>query len=466
LSGFGQNSSALRPDLDAPRLYQMARAAITAHQLEQAIDMLERVVCLQPDHFDARISLLHAHAAAGNSEDALRMVAELRARKPNDLMADFEEARLLSDMGQAERARELLEKVTREHPAYAPAWHSLARAARVAADDPLIGKIRERLASAAEHSINMMFLCMGLAKAYDDVGEYDLAFNFQERAKRQMPVTYNHEAEALRFAGLRDVFTRQFFARRQGYGVEDDRPVFIVGMPRSATSLTEQILASHPDVVGAGELDYMAMCQGEICSLTSDNAPLPRAVLKMSAEASTIFARRYLRRLARHDQAHRRVVDKMPHNFLNIGLISLLLPRATIINCQREPIDVCLSIFMQLFSKEHGYAHSLEGLGRYYQLYARLMDHWREHAPVSILDSVYADLIADQRGQSERLAAHVGLAWNESMMAFHQTERRVATPSRAQVRQPLHARSKERWRNYAHRLQPLIEALGPYAPTA
>lgn len=457
-------AAGLRPDLDVNRLYVMGRQAISAHQPDGAIEALERVISLQPDHVDALISLVHAHVAAGNQDDALALIAILRARKPDTPMADFEEARLLSDMGRIEEARALLERVTRIYPDYAPAWHALAKQQRVKPDDPLIEGLQARIAKTEEPSANMMFLCMGLAKAYDDIGEYDLAFDCQQRAKRQIPVAYDREEEELRFRGLREVFTKAFFAKKAGYGAEGRRPIFVIGMPRSGTSLTEQILASHPDVYGAGELDFMAMAAGEVSSLTPDNAPLHRAALKLGKEAAGIAGRRYLRRLAYLDREHARVVDKMPHNFLRVGLIGLILPNASIVHCRREPIDTCLSIYMQYFSQDHLYAHSLEALGHYYQLYVALMEHWREHSPIAIHDLTHAQLIADQRGETESLAASQGLSWDEGMMEFYKTERRVATPSRMQVRSPLNAGAMDRWRKYAHRLGPLIEALGPCAP--
>jgi hypothetical protein len=208
----------------------------------------------------------------------------------------------------------------------------------------------------------------------------------------------------------------------------------------------------------------MAKICGQIRSLTPDNAPVHRAALKLNREGSIILGLRYLRRIAERDRVRARAVDKTPHNFIRLGVIGLILPNASVVHCRRDPVDTCLSIFMQNFAQHHTYAHDLAALGHYYQLYARLMEHWREHSRIPAFDLNYDDLLADQRGETERLAAHAGLAFDERMIAFHKTERRVATPSRAQVRDPLNKRSQERWRKYASHLGPLLEALGPLAP--
>ena len=452
-------------EMDVGRMIQMARAAVNARQLHTAIEIWERAVCLAPANPEALLGLAHAHIAVGNTEDVLRIVAMMRARMPGSLVPDYEESRVLADLGRFDEARVLLDKITTENPRHAPAWFFIAKQKRVQPGDPMFGKIEAAIAQAAEPSNDMMLLCSALAKAYDDIGEYDRAFDYQLRAKRQITARYSLDEDQKRFQGARDVFTRAFFEKRREYGDDSRKPIFVVGMPRSGTTLTEQILASHPDVYGAGELDYMGLAAGEITSMTPDNAPVHRAALKLGPEASVIVARRYLRRVEALDRVHPRFVDKMPHNFVRIGLISLLLPNASIVHCRREPIDTCLSMFMQSFAIEHGYANSLDLLGQYYRMYVGLMEHWAEHAPIDILDFSYADLLADQRGQTERLARHVGLSWDERMIAFHETDRRVATPSRAQVRSPLHSGSKARWRNYAHRLGPLIDALGPLAPS-
>ncbi|MGH6874602.1 MAG: sulfotransferase family protein, partial [Aestuariivirgaceae bacterium] len=244
--------------------------------------------------------------------------------------------------------------------------------------------------------------------------------------------------------------------------------VFIVGMPRSGTSLVEQIIASHPKAFGAGELDdigFIAATLG-MKGVRTDVPVDPERILSLSRPEIVKAASRYLRRLSRRSPEAVRITDKMPHNFERLGLIALMLPRARVIHCRRDPLDTCLSIFMQDFQEAHGYAANLRSLGLYYGEYAGLMAHWRKVLPTPLLEVDYERLIENAPAEIRKIIDFVGLKWDDACLNFHRTRRAVATSSHWQVRQPIYATSVMRWQNYRQFLAPLIEALGTHIPNA
>jgi len=297
-------------------------------------------------------------------------------------------------------------------------------------------------------------LCYALGKYNDDTRQYDAAFASYERAnrlKRQLAGAFD-----------RDEFSRSVDAiiaahpaeamRGQAGGSGSRRPLFIVGMPRSGTSLTEQILASHPEVFGAGELRFWGLqVQKHLSSMPSwmHDVPLLQDI-----------ATQYEAELQRHSAAASRVVDKMPGNFLNLGLIHAAFPQARILHTRRNPIDTCLSIYFQGFNNQHTYANDLDDLAFYYREYHRLMAHWRAVLPPEVLlDVPYEELVEDQEGWSRRIIDFIGLEWDERCLDFHETERKVGTASNWQVRQKIYKTSKERWRNYEKFVGPLLPLL-------
>jgi hypothetical protein len=229
------------------------------------------------------------------------------------------------------------------------------------------------------------------------------------------------------------------------FGAESDPsvvPIFVVGMPRSGTSLIEQILASHAQIQGAGELQDLAACE---------------------SEGMDGLAQGYLSRLPALAGGKIRIVDKQPDNFLRIGLIRTILPNARIIHCVRNPIDTCVSCYSKLFSAGQHFSYDLAELGRYYRRYSDLMAHWRSVLPAdAMLDVAYEDVVDDLEGQARRLIDYCGLEWDDRCLSFHKTRRIVKTASAVQVRKPLFRTSLERWRRYEAHLGPLLHALGEY----
>ena len=257
-----------------------------------------------------------------------------------------------------------------------------------------------------------------------------------------------------------DLFTVPFFLERTEYGNSSERPVFIVGMPRSGTTLTEQILASHSKVKGAGELVDMQRIERRITETGRETDAYFNTLAGLSAEQSRGYADAYMDTLKRHSRAALRVVDKMPHNFELLGLIALLFPNARIVHCRRNPIDTCISCFTQNFTEAHGYNSSFSNLRLYYREYTKLMAHWAKVLPLQMFDLQYEQMVADQEATTRRLIEFLGLDWEDACINFHLTERAVSTPSRWQVRQPIYKSSVQRWRRFEPHLGPLKRSLG------
>jgi len=241
--------------------------------------------------------------------------------------------------------------------------------------------------------------------------------------------------------------------------------VFVVGMPRSGTTLTEQICSSHPDVHGAGELTKLGrIAAANGLKLGSADA-FGQPIRSLTMQQSHALAKDYLANLALYTSTAPRIVDKMPHNFELIGLIAILFPNARIIHCRRDATDNCVSCFISSLQQGHSYSYDLKSLGLYYREYDRLMRHWQAVLPGRIFENRYEDLISDQEGQSRRLIGHLGLTWDDACLRFFEKEGSVRTLSRWQVRQPIYTSSVQRWKNYGDKIQPLIDALGDLAAT-
>jgi len=238
-------------------------------------------------------------------------------------------------------------------------------------------------------------------------------------------------------------------------------PIFIVGMPRSGTTLVEQILSSHPRVFGAGELGYMTSAEQLLQNRLGNSVSYPECVRLADSANIERLALDYVNKIRQdHSPDAEFVTDKMPDNFLRIGLIRILFPRAAIIHCRRNAMDTCNSIYFQIFVSEHPYAYDLQALGYYYLEYERIMAHWRTEPAINMLEIQYEDLVTEQETHSKRLLQHVGLPWDERCLAFHEHERAILTASNQQVRQPMYQGSIERWKRYSSGLQPLRAVLG------
>jgi hypothetical protein len=305
-------------------------------------------------------------------------------------------------------------------------------------------------------------LLFALGKALADLGQHERSFGYlvEGNALKRQQIGYDEAKVLGEFARIAAVFGPELMEKRRGLGHPSAVPVFILGMPRSGTTLVEQILASHPKVFGAGELlDFERAVTG-LSGADGDRTPFPELVPLLSGDQLRQLGTRYLAALTPAAPAAARITDKMPLNFLFAGLIHLALPYAHIIHTSRDPVDTCFSCFSTLFTGNHRVAYELGELGRYYRAYERLMEHWRSVLPNDVMLEVrYEDVVVDLDRQARRIVAHCGLEWEDACLSYYETRRPVRTASVAQVRQPIYSSSVGRWQPYRHLLRPLLEAL-------
>ena len=437
---------------------------------DEAIHAYRKALALEPDEADACNNLANALKDAGRFEEALALYDRaISAHRPRRDLALANKALLLMETGATAGARNAVREALAVNPDSVPAWHIQALLKTFTADDPdlnALARLLERadeLRMSAEERIR---LHMALGKAQLDAGDPDRAFACFREGNRLKRATVHYDAVLTgeRMAALRNTFTAELLQRFSGSGAghPSQAPVFVLGMPRSGTSLVEQILASHPDVQGAGELRTLRQLVPGISALDGDPCPplYPALLARYSPMDLTRLGDEYVGRVCDPYPNKQRVVDKMPLNFLYAGLIHLILPNARIIHCRRDPADTCLSCYMRAFTGDVGFAYDLRELGHYYGQYAALMDHWRALLPADrYLEVRYEEVVADLEFAARRMVEFCGLPWNAACLAFHQTDRPVRTASATEVRQPIYRTSVGRWRPYAGHLAELLAAL-------
>lgn len=410
---------------------------------------------IKPDDTEARTGIVNVLRYQGKLEEALKIIRDVQLIHPNDVGIAAKEADILERQGNHKAAHQLARRLADEDGANPMVADVLMRVCKHFDDCEDAGKYAEHLLKdPTVKSVGQETLHFGLGKLYDRLGSYDDAFLHYQAANEVLDIPFEPGKFSARVARLMQAFGAANLTPLPRSSLASTQPIFIVGMPRSGTSLTEQILASHPDVAGAGELNEI---NDIVASL---KVGYPENIANLSTEDLDKLARRYLDFTDAFRSNETFVTDKMPHNFLNLGFISLLFPNCRIIHCTRDPRDNCLSIYFQSFGWLHAYGRRLEWLGSYYRDYLKLMKHWESVLATPILTLRYEDLVEDQEGNTRKLLEFCGLEWNDACLQFHKSERIVATASYDQVRQKIYKKSRARWKNYEAHIQPLIETLG------
>jgi tetratricopeptide (TPR) repeat protein len=419
---------------------------------------------------DAKPGQIESLCLIGNCYNQMSRAAEGLpfVEKAMRLQADHPLVRVtLADikinLGKMDEAEAILKQSIERRVAVARCYQSLAALRSFTADAPELKAIEGELQRPDWPEPSRAMLHGAVAKMLNDAKHYDAAIFHFDQAKSQAARRYNIEAFEKHVDFLINLFDPVFLAARKDFGDASAKPVFILGMPRSGTTLTEQIISSHPNVAGAGELGEVSALARQLGDRPRNEARYREKLLTLTAGESKTLAQEYLRYIEKFSRDALRVTDKMPHNFEHIGLIALLFPKATIIHCRRDAIDNCMSCYMNAFSDAHGYNADFAKLGRYYRAYDRLMQHWHKVLPGRILDSRYETLVEEQEMQSRKLVAHMGLPWDDACLDYTANDRTVNTISRWQVRQPIYKTSVKRWKVYEKHIGPLIEALGPLA---
>lgn len=467
LAGYNK---ALRLNPNYPEAFLgLARVYKEKDKLDDALLNAKRGLEINPDKPESYSLLGDIYLKQARYEECEAAYRQALSLDPDLLSAHLGLGQLQMEQGELALAQETFQRSI-EIGADEIAPHVfMAQIRKIQTDDPIFSRLERE----AEHIDSMpptkaMALHFALGKVYDDQHDYDRAFpHFLAgcRIKRGR-VQYDAAIHARTCQNISNFFTRENIARLRGAGHPSTLPIFVLGMPRSGTTLTETILASHPDVFGAGELrDLLAIANQPIPGVQSEGFPL--SMQGLTRDDLTQMGARYVARLRKHDANARHITDKMPANFMALGLIHLMLPNAKIVHVKRNPADICLSAFTKHFNNSQYHSYDLREMGLFYVDYARLMEHWRQVLPANAFFEVrYEDLVAEPESQSRRLVDYCGLQWHDACLTPHKTERHVKTASVTQVRQPVYTSSVERWRRYERHLQPLLDALGPYAPTA
>ncbi len=425
-------------------------------QLQKALKCFEKALSLRPEYIDARIELALVLRQLGRTEEALAQLEQAIDLEPDHIEAHISLADTLRDLGQAELAVERLEQFLRVRPLSGSLYYHISM---IKPKQALIPAVEKLVSRADLTKGNAIYCHFALGNFYKDKS-VDRAFSHFLKANTLHRETFTYDAKenSQTVERLIEVYSRRFFQRKRNLGSASQLPVFILGLPRSGTTLVEQILSSHMEVHGAGELGAIPAVHVSIALQLKNADPPPECMTLIDREMAEEYSARYLQELALHGPNAVRITDKLPGNFLRIGLIKTLLPEARIIHCQRDPMDTCISLFFHYFV---GLKCSFEltELGQYYLDYQRLMSHWESLFPGQIFTVQYEKLVTDQETISRRLIDYLGLEWDEKCLDFHNNERVVMTSSNIQVRQPMYKDSINRWKPYEKHLQPLIEVL-------
>lgn len=436
----------------------------TYHQLgvlNSAIEHYRRVIAINPRSVEVYNNLGVALRDTNKIDGAIDSF-----RKALDLNPEFLDALnnlgvTLRDAGRVEEAADCFRRAVKYGPQFAEAHRYLAGTKKFESVDNDVEAMVSAYNSTITNKSQRMHLSYALGKVYEDIGEYDKAFKFISEGSNIKRSSIDFEFSQIKdqFEKLRSAFSKQYISSWSIHGCPSDSPIFIVGMPRSGTTLVEQILASHSYVFGGGELSYLPqLVRKFLGQLSMDSDPIE--TLSLSAEEVRQAGDLYTNTTQSISGNSKRVTDKLPLNFRYIGFIATILPNAKIIHCDRDPKDTCLSIFKTLFQgNEHNYSYNLEELASYYNQYVLLMEYWDTVIPEKIFHITYEDLVTNQERYTEELLNYCNLPWEDSCMEFYKTSRTVRTASASQVRNPIHSKSVGLWKQYDVQLSSLVSAL-------
>jgi tetratricopeptide (TPR) repeat protein len=453
----------LAPDYRAAR-HDYALVLIERHKYQQARAELETLLRFEPDNRQYRTLYATACVGLGEHEKAIALYRELLADSPRAPELHLSIAHSFKAIGRSAEAIESYRAAAAARPDFGDAYWSLANLKTYRFTDGEIECMRAEEAASSRLAPDRYHLCFALGKAYEDRGDYAESWRFYERGNAHKRAESRYRPEILEHNTRKQIetCTPEFFAARAGFGAQDADPIFIVGLPRSGSTLVDQILASHSQVEGTQELSdiqrFVLALQGRDPDL--DNPRYPGVLQDMQPAEFRRLGQQYLQdtRIFRTNKPY--FIDKMPNNFRHIGLIHLILPQAKIIDARREPMACCFSNFKQLFANGQEFTYSIEDIARYYRTYLDLMQHWDDVLPGKTLRIWHEDVVDDLETNVRRLLEFCGLEFEPACLEFYRTERSVRTASSEQVRQPIFRDGLDQWKHYEPWLAPLSESLG------
>jgi tetratricopeptide (TPR) repeat protein len=461
----------LAPNYLAARLDHI-RVLIDEQKYLRAHKEIETLLRLEPGNSYYLSLYAAACAGLGEHEPAIALYRQLLAVSPNSADLHVSLGHALKTVGRRKEAIESYQMAASVRPSFGDAWWSLANLKTYRFSQGEVAQMRAEEAAPTAELADRYHLCFALGKAFEDRNEFAESWQFYERgnALKRTESRYHPEISETNTRKQIEVCTEQFFAARMGAGVPDPDPIFVVGLPRSGSTLIEQILASHSRVEGTQELSEIQRIvlemRGKQAGLgdprlrTSKDDSYPGVLAELALEDFRALGERYMMDTRAYRKSKLFFIDKMPNNFRHLGLIHLMLPNAKIMDVRREPMACCLSNLKQLFASGQEFTYSIGDIARYYRTYLQLMRHWDAVLPGRILRVRYEDVVEDLEGNVRRILGFCGLAFEPACVEFYRTERNIRTASSEQVRQPLFRDGLFQWRNYEPWLGQLKYSLG------
>lgn len=454
----------LAPDFSMARL-SYARVLERREKLELALVQVEQLLEEEPDKFTLLVLKGAILTKMGDYERALPLYEFLLSRFPARPKISLYYGHALKTVGKQQQAIEAYRQAISLQPGFGDAWWSLGNLKTFRFDDDDIEAMRAEISKKPSGMDDFLNLCFALGKALEGNERYDESFYYYQLGNgiKQKASGYDADDTAQAVRRLKAVCDIELFSAAEGQGYQTPDPIFVVGLPRSGSTLLEQILASHSQVDGTKELGFILAIVRSLGGKKkkSDISRYPEILTDLNASQLNDLGQEYMERSRIHRGTAPFFVDKMPNNFMHVGLIHMILPNAKIIDARRHPMASCFSGYTQHFARGQSFTYGLTNIGRYYRDYVDLMDHWDEVLPGKVLRVQYEDMVADTETHVRRMLRHCKLDFEESCLQFHKTERAVQTASSEQVRQPIYKGALEHWRNYEAHLDELKQALGP-----
>jgi tetratricopeptide (TPR) repeat protein len=440
----------------------LCQTLVDLGRLPEAEAAVRRLLNIEPENPKNWVLLGNVCGRLMRQPDALIAFEQAMRLNPAEVRLPLTIGHLHKTLGHRSESESSYRACLTLNPAFGEAYWSLADLKNYVFSDAEIASMRALLKGEGGEDNDQAQLHFALGRALEQRQQFAASFEHyalgNAMRRKSAPFDIAHFDDKSR--RVRDCFSRHFFAQRAGAGWQDHSPIFVVGLPRSGSTLVEQILASHSDVEGTFELPNVLTIVREFDHADAGHDAYPEFVGSAAPQRFEQLGRRYIEETVPIRSGRRRFIDKMPNNFSHVGLIHCMLPRATIIDVRRHPLDSCFSTFKQYFAEGQSFSYDLSDLGRYYRCYLDLMEHWDEALPGRVLHVSYENLVRDPETQIRRLLEHCGLDFEPACLAFHETKRPIRTASAEQVRQPLYTSGIGYWRNFEHELEPLHVALG------
>jgi len=445
---------------NAAYLVNLGRLYLKYEVVEDALPLIEKALRYDPSLYEAPRAMGEFFYQIGNGHRAASYLKQALAASPSSQrrQIEFQLVEVLASLGQAEEAERLLEPLIAIDTFRVEALVQLAGLRKHTVESGIFELLQRELEGVSPSPKSAARLHNVIGRIRENSGEFSEAFEHFRKSKEFQKREFDFGALKQTVDSVIKDFVPGILEEFEGYGDPSRLPVFVVGMPRSGTTLTEQIIAAHPKAAGAGELERIGRMSKSLSSGES-TAQMLEAMRAGGPSHVRLMTDSYLGLLKFLAPAAKRVVDKMPQNFMRLGFIALLFPNARIVHCQRDPADTFVSEFQNMLMSNHSYSYSPEDFARYYKEYGRLMIHWNRVLPGRIFNLRYEDLVSDVELKTRELLEFLRLPWDSRCLRFHETATAVKTFSKQQVRSPVNRNSVGRWRNYQEQLQPLFEIL-------